>query len=595
MRIPDHLVKPSCEGHKYGTLIYNGRDQMYYIEGEPAMLEMAKRVFPGTRLDFSGRNKKIRFKATPRSVENLNWLMLRFPLEVSCWDRLNKDREKAIDKANRRESNAGIGTVETPKSFLADLFEFQKEGVDYLIKNERTLLADQMGLGKTFSALGAVSLVQKYPVLIVPQAHLTLQWKRVIGNLFDVPGVDNAKDRSSHLTHVLTGLKPYPLPEKPFYICHYGLLRGWRDPLLDLGVQILIFDEVQELRHTGTQKYSIATEISQETRYVYGLSGTPIYNYGAEIWSVMNAVDYQCLSDFESFSREWCSGFGTKIVTKPDVLGDYLRREGLMIRRRKSEVLSQLPKIMRVVQIVNKDDDVYNKLVLEAVKVANRYHNIKEWSERGKALTFIERESRRATGVAKAPFVAEFVKTLVDGGEKVLLFAWHHDVHDLYEKKLGKYGLIKITGRQSKEEKAHALDLFMEGHANIALMSLRTASGLDGLQEKATCLVFGELDWSPAVMSQCESRIERMGVNEAIDSIMSYYCVSDSGFDEVIQEALGLKVAQFTKLMDDSSETEGDKVLAKQKALDAMVRIIDKIKTKDDPIPPPPWDDLWVV
>lgn len=589
MRIPDHLVKPSCEGYKYGKLTYSGRHKMYYIEGEPAMLELAKRVFPGTRMDFSGRNRKVRFKDTSRSVENLNWFMLRFPLEVECWDVLDKDRERAIAQAQRREANNKLELVDTPKTFLADLFDFQKEGVDFLIKNERALLADEMGLGKTFTALGAVSIIQQYPVLVVPQAHLRLQWQRVIGSLFEVPDIDNPKVKASHLTHIVKGLKPYKLPEKPFYICHYGLLRGWRDVLLELGIKTLIFDEVQELRHTGTQKYSVATELSQETSCVYGLSGTPIYGYGAEVWSVMNALDYHCLSDFESFTREWCSGYGTKTVIKPDILGDYLRREGLMIRHRKKDVYSQLPKVRRVVQIVDKDDDVYNKLVVEAVKVANRYHNIKEWHERGKAASFIERESRQATGIAKAPFVVEFVKTLVEGGEKVLLAAWHHAVHDIYIEKLKKYGLVKLTGRESQDEKQRSLDQFIEGDADIALLSLRTAAGLDGLQERGTCIVFGELDWSPAVHSQIESRLERIGIDLNVDSILSYYCVSDSGYDEVIQEALGLKTAQFTLLMADDPETEEDKVLARQKAKASLEMIINKMRTNTLVVEPPPW------
>ena len=83
---------------------------------------------------------------------------------------------------------------------------------------------------------------------------------------------------------------------------------------------------------------------------MYGLSGTPIYNRGGEIWNVVNILDYHFLGDYESFTREWCYGYGNAVVAKPDVLGSYLKREGMMLRRTKAEVLSELPPKRRLVQ-----------------------------------------------------------------------------------------------------------------------------------------------------------------------------------------------------------------------------------------------------
>ncbi len=81
-----------------------------------------------------------------------------------------------------------------------------------------------------------------------------------------------------------------------------------------------------------------------------GLSGTPIYNQGGEIWNVINAIDYHFLGDWESFSRNWCCGYGERIVREPDKLGAYLRREGIMLRRTKQQVLPELPAKRRLVQ-----------------------------------------------------------------------------------------------------------------------------------------------------------------------------------------------------------------------------------------------------
>lgn len=145
-------------------------------------------------------------------------------------------------------------------------------------------------------------------------------------------------------------MTPTELPEADIYILHYLLLRGWKQTLPQLDFKCVIFDEVQELRHTGTEKYSAASLLSDSCERVVGLSGTPIYNKGGEIWNVINVLDFHFLGDWESFSREWCGGYGTQVVLKPDVLGAYLKREGMMLRRTKEQVLTELPPKRRLVQ-----------------------------------------------------------------------------------------------------------------------------------------------------------------------------------------------------------------------------------------------------
>ena len=91
----------------------------------------------------------------------------------------------------------------------------------------------------------------------------------------------------------------------------------------------------------------------------------------------------------------------------------------------------------------------------------------------------------------------------------------------------------------------------MTGRTDLCCVSLRAASGLN--LQRATCVVFGELDWSPAVHSQAEDRAHRIGQK---DSLLCYYLVSPRGSDQEMQEALGLKVSQFLGLMGDTPQTE---------------------------------------
>lgn len=580
MSVPLYLAEPTTTGHLYGSVWYERRTASYVIRAEPAVMEMAKRVFPGS----AARDGSLRFKATRRAVGDLNWLMLRFPLEIKNPARFAEDRNKALAHAARRDTNHRLAPAAPPPTLQGELFPYQAEAVSFLLANERTLLADDMGLGKTVTALAALAAAEAFPAIVVVPTNVQRQWQSMAGAWLNMPTPGQAlwwetsEDRGKRLCHIVKGLRPYEIPKVPITIIHYGLLRGWKNVLPELGYRAVVFDEVQELRHTGTEKYSAASLLAGSTQYAWGLSGTPIYNYGIEFWAVSNILDYHCLGDSDSFTREWCTGYGSKQVAKPDVLGDYLRREGLMLRRRKGDVQKQLPPKRRTPVQVDNDASKYNALIAEAVKLAHRYDQITDWHERGHTKRRIGEEARQATGVAKAPYVAEFVKTLLEAGERVLLYAHHHAVHDALAEELAQWHPARITGRETHGEKEAAIQAFAGGRTNLVQLAIRGAAGLDGLQGSGTCVVFAELDWSPAVHTQCEDRLHRIGVDKSLESILCYYLVSDTGSDETMQQALGLKIGQFVGLMGDRAESDQDRALADQAVQRHLDTIIDRLK-----------------
>src|SRR5690606_11624431 len=127
-------------------------------------------------------------------------------------------------------------------------------------------------------------------------------------------------------------------------------------------------------------------------------------------------------------------------------------------------------------------------------------------------------------------------------------------------------------------EKEEAVRAFAEGRTNLVQLSLRSTAGIDGLQGRGTVVVFAELDWSPAIHSQCEDRLHRMGVDQGLESILCYYLVSDTGMDEVMQEALGLKIGQFVGIMGDKEPSPEDEILARQAAERHLGRVIEALK-----------------
>lgn len=559
---PAYLETNEDPVYTYGTLSYNRKSNCWMIRGEPCVTELAKRLFPGC----DGRGRGVaRFTAHKRVIGDLNWLMLRYPLEIKEADRTRWENalQEAREYAVKRERALAAPQSAEPAEgeFYGELREFQKMGLAYLLNNRRCLLADEMGLGKTVQALSFIATANTYPAIIVVPPHLVRNWVSECERFL--------KSDGSLRVHVIRGLSPYELPEADVYIIHYLLLRGWKKELEKYEFSSVIFDEIQELRHAGTEKYSAASLLAGASENVIGLSGTPIYNLGSEIWNVINIIDFHCLGDWESFSREWCCGYGSRMIAKPELLGEHLKREGLMLRRNKAEVLSELPPKRRLVQYIDFDDKLYADLMRPLSEKFLCLKNTESASQKALIEDEICQINRQATGVSKAPYVAAFVSALLENGEKVLLMAHHHAVMDIYKKELKSFHPAFITGRETDAQKQKSVDDFMNGKTDLCVISLRSASGLN--LQRASCVVFGELDWSPAVHSQAEDRAHRMGQQ---DSVLCYYLVSPAGSDSEMQDALGLKVSQFVGIMGDEVPSNEDVLASQNEAREHIKKMV---------------------
>lgn len=573
--LPSYLARPQSSGETFGTL--TKVEKHWVINGDPQVAVMAKRLFPGSEGRGAGVAK---FPANKRTFADLVWFLHRWPLQIANPDEFDAQYRATCEYVAQRQAINSNPVCTTPGVvFKGKLRPFQQEGLSWMNTNRRTLLADEMGLGKTVQALALLATEQAWPALIVVPPHLVLHWKDKIPGFLDADADEQPLFANGKLSaHVIQGTKKANgLPPAHIYVIHYLLLRAWRPVLRDLGIKRVIFDEIQELRHAGTEKYSAASEIASLADDVIGLSGTPIYNRGGEIWNVLNIIEYHCLGDWDSFTREWCTGYGSDTVKNPDALGTHLRREGLMIRRRKEDVLKDLPPKRRIVEQVDTDEGMFADLILKAVSLAKEAEQIKDNLARGRVEREAINESRRATGISKAHAVAAFVRGLIEAEEPTLIFAHHHAVVDILMEQLRDLKPVCITGRETSAEKWDAKEAFRTGKSSICIISLRSATGIDGLQERARVCVFAELDWSPAVHSQAEDRAHRDGL---LDSVLCYYLVSAYGTDPEMQEALGLKVSQFLGLMGDTPESAEDRAISGQASASHMKRVLEKLRER---------------
>lgn len=578
--LPPYLVLPPEGGPTYGVL--RRVDTAWeLVDAEPQAALLAKRLFPASAGRGAGR---ARFFVNKRLFGDLVWFLQRWPMQIEDRERFLQDYQETCDYVRQRHeiNQAAAGTVlaDPGEVFQGVLRPFQQEGLAWCLLNERMLLADDMGLGKTIQALAWLSARHNWPVLIVPPPHLMTHWERVLPVFLKTiqEGAEASPSGAEGVAyHIIKGRKNYPLPAAHIYLLHYLLLDDWRETLKGIGIDDIVFDEIQELRRSESRKYAAASDLAANAKGVLGLSGTPIYNYGGEIWNITNILEHNCLGDWGAFTREWCDGYGNDKVRDTEQLNAYLKREGLMLRRLKKDVLKDLPPKQRTVVNLDSDDSFYNKMITKAVSLATQATQTQDNYERGRLELNALNETRRVTGLAKAPAVADFLNTILEAGEPTLVFVHHHDVVDYLVDRLKAFNPRVISGRETSAEKNAALEDFKLGKTNLCFISLRAAAGLDGFQERARVVVFAELDWSPAVHAQAEDRAHRIG---QLGSVLCYYLVTSVGTDLDMQEALGLKIAQFTGIMGDAAPSEEDRVLGDQASRQHMRKVLARLTAK---------------
>lgn len=545
----------------YGTITWFKGAWM--IKAEPHVAILLRRTMP--RL-----NRAANFIGVADTLEtsrHLEWFMSRYPLDFID----NGDQEKPLSgkaaegrlSERARQHRDGESLVEKLIKGVQPAMDFrlalparnyQKLGGTLWLNTPGVLLAFDLGTGKTATAICGLTEARARPALVVTLTHLPGQWESEI-----------RKFAPRLTTHILQGTRPYDITKRcggkfpDVTLTSYSKLDGWSEVLSSGIYKGLWFDEVQELRNgVDTNKGKAASMIARKATYRGALSGTPIFNMGGEIHSVIEMVRPGALGTKAEFTREWCTGDAEKPgrlkIKDPKAMGAYLLDSGLMVRKTRQEVGREIPKMTRVPHHIDCDDYELKKVESKALALAEI---ILSKSAQARGATFQASQElnnlvRQATGIGKAKFVAEFVRMIAENDERVVVFCWHRDVYNilwemLSDDRLGDLKPSMYTGSESPKQKEEAKQRFCGGDSRVLLMSLRSGAGLDGLQHHCRIGVFAELDWSPAVTEQCEGRIARDGQP---DPTLFYYLLSTGGSDPIISDLLGVKRGQSEGIRD---------------------------------------------
>lgn len=525
----------------YGKVCFqDGGDlPQWRIEAEPQILIVLKNVFPRVAKGVRG---EVTILDSDEVCRNIEWFLSRYDLEVPARERriLRERSRRHKDTILRMEEILGRKHRRRAVPLAIPARDYQTQAAELWVARKGLLIGDDLGLGKTVEALAAWALEPKMlPAVVVCLAgRMPYQWEANIRKFLPQAS-----------SHVIEKVKPYELPKfmgkaPDILIITYHKLHAWANIIANY-VRSVVFDEAQELRRTESAKYEAAKRLAERSRWRLGLSATPIMNYGGEIWNVMDVLAPGLLGTWEEFKREWCSGWGRSWkLDDPDAFGSYAREQFLLLRRTRLEVGRELPPLTKIPQPVDSDRapiDGVETAARELAKIILAGQDL-EQGEAMQAAGELDWKLRHATGVAKAPHVADFVRILIENGERVVIFAWHRTVYDILNERLSDYKPANYSGEESVPQKNESFRRFTEKETPIILISLRAGQGLDGFQHGARTVVFAELDWSYGIMEQCIGRVHRDGQKEPVTA---YFMVSDKGSDPVVAEALGLKGDQL--------------------------------------------------
>lgn len=521
----------------YGTLELVENETRWMLSGlDPHVAIRLKHLFPRVPKHSTG---PFIFPHDLIHDADLSWFLSRYPMAMSQGSRRALNRGKLAFDRERAEMERILLPDYAPPALvgLRDgqlVRHYQMQSVGLLQKRRSQLLGDEGGLGKTYTA-GAFlcSTPEALPAAVVCDTHMQQQWH------------DKLTVFTTLRVHIIETASPYDLPEADVYVFRVTQIGKWVDIFATGFFRSAVYDEPQSLRTgTSTAKGAAANVLSTHARYRLGLTATPIYGYGIEIWNVMQFIDDQVLGSYEDFSREWTDGSGR--IKDPTALGTFLREQHVFLRRLKSDVGLQLPKVSRIVEYVDYDAKAVQSIEALARQLAIRA-TTGAFITRGMAARELDMMVRQTTGVAKARSVAQFVRLMVAAGEPVILAGWHRAVYDIWLKELEDLNPAMYTGSETAAQKNREKARFMAGETDVIIMSLRSGAGVDELQLRCSTLVIGELDWSPGIHQQLIWRIDREGQT---DPVTAFFLVSDDGSDPPMMDVLGIKASEATQIVD---------------------------------------------
>ena len=431
----------------------------------------------------------------------------------------------------RGEKFERILTDEEPiplaKRFNSLLRDYQKEGTQFMLRLRRMglngILADDMGLGKTLQVIALLESLEGQrttPCLIVTPASLLLNWenefKKFHSPLKIVSVNGNKEERKNQILTI----------QDQVVITSYDYLKRDKEFYDHLTFDTMVIDEAQYIKNYKTQAAQSVKYIKAQHRLA--LTGTPIENSLAEIWSIFDFLMPGYLFKYGYFARNF---------EKPIVLSDdkeVTRRlkkmvEPFILRRLKKNVLKELPDKIEETYMVNLSQEEKN---LYAANLAAMHEQMEAGEDNKIAILAMLTKLRQLCIDArlvysnvyepgsKIKMAVEMIQKAVLNHEKVLLFSSFTSVLDILAQECSRLGItyFMLTGATGKTQRNDYVEAFQTGDVPLFLISLK--AGGTGLNlTEASLVIHVDPWWNLSAQNQATDRAHRIGQEKKVQVI----------------------------------------------------------------------------
>ena len=398
--------------------------------------------------------------------------------------------------------------------------------------------------------------------LVVSPSSLTLNWQNEARKFTNELKTVVIRGTLQERKRLIEEIENYDL-----VITSYDLLK--RDIELykekNYTFKYIIADEAQYLKNSNTKNAKAIKEIKAETRYA--LTGTPIENSLAELWSIFDFIMPGYLFTYRKFKNI----YETPIVKEDDEQAMAKLKmliEPFVLRRNKKEVLTELPE-KTVTVLSNEMNEEQQNLYL--TYLARAKQEIAEKVEIDgfensqmqilAALTrlrqicchpslFVEGYNE---GSSKLEQCIEIIEEAINGGHKILLFSGYTSMFEIIEKELKKRNIkyFKLTGATKVDERMKMVDEFNE-NSNIKLFLISLKAGGTGLNlTGADMVIHYDPWWNISTENQATDRAYRIGQK---NNVQVYKLITKNSIEEKIYELQEKKAKLADSMLDTNTK-----------------------------------------
>jgi hypothetical protein len=431
-------------------------------------------------------------------------------------------------------------------------YPYQRAGVhwlDWLRSNHlHGILADDMGLGKTLQSLCALRLgyeqtkSQAHSLIVAPKSVLH-HWEREIHRCYPYMRVHVYHGPKRKSTVFQTGL-PH------VFITTYDTVNRDIDELAKVPLFYLVLDEATRIKNPDAQRTQAIKALNAAHRLA--LSGTPVENRPAELWSMFDFLMRGHLGRYGTFVRV----YEDKIMAGNQQAAQQLGRRisPFILRRKKEDVAKDLPEkivLQEWCDLTQEQRQLYGGLQDEVKKIRaalRRGENVSYTSSILPVLTKLKQICDHPALVTHQPeplygrsekfdWIVSRIDEIVHSGEQVVVFSHFLNMLGLFEAVVRekKISYIRIDG--SSDNRQQLIDVFNSGKAKVALLSLM-AAGYGINLTAANHVIHADRWWNPAVEDQATDRVHRIGQNR---TVYVYHILVEGTLEERIESLLEKK------------------------------------------------------